>query len=508
MSGHLVRRAGAAGLALGILLGTPSATATAGAGAGAPPDSAALTRFLQRQVRMARIPGAAVVVVRSDGECYAAAFAAGAGAGAGATAPTPDSPMGIGSVTKTFTALAIAQLVDDGRLRFDDPVTAHLPGFTLRNGFARPITLRHLLTHTSGLRQWDGHDRRAQREARFDHIAPARPPGDRFEYSSLNYILLGRVIEAVSGASYADHVRARILEPLGMRASFAGLDAARGAGLAGGHRYLFAWPVPAAEPDPPPALVPAGFLVASARDLGRYLSMLLADGRSGPRRIVSPSSLREIMTPWHGEATGPGMAWGVGPTRIGHAGNTRTFSARLALLPAEGYGIAVLTDVNSGPLFAGSADLMDGIVRILRQEEADPAWPREIAFKLAILLLLVLELVRLARNLARWTARGFPRRLDASPRAWRPLALECGFALLALVAIPRWIGVPLPALLEYFPDLGLALIAGAGLGLSRAVLEALLRSAGPGPRAARRLHAGEGLDGRSAGMDAGAWPRG
>ena len=447
------------------LLHVPSATAAA-------PDPAAVSRLVEGQMRRSRIPGAVVIIVRGEGEAYVAGFGHGGGP------LTPDSPLLIGSVSKTFTALAIAQLVDDGRLSFDDPVERHLPGFALKGpGFPEPITLRHLLTHTSGLRQWDGHDRRAQHEARFDHISPARPPGMRFEYSSLNYIILGQVIEAVSGMSYDDHVRRRIFEPLAMRSSFTNHDSARSAGLVEGHWYLFPWPVPATEPPPPPALVPAGFITSSARDLGHYLSMLLDEGRFRGRRIVSAEALREMMTPWGGNATGPGMAWGIGRTRIGHAGNTRTFSARLALLPDAGYGVALLTNVNSGPLFPGSSDLMDGIVRLLTEGRASPTWPREIIFKLAILGLLVVEVVRVARGLAAWSARGFPRRLRASRRVWGPLALESGFAGLALFAIPRWIGVPLPVLVEYFPDLGVAMIAGVVLGLTRALAQAFLRSA-------------------------------
>lgn len=467
-------------LVLSLLSALPHAPPAAAATAAAMLDTAAVARLVEGQMRRSLIPGAVVVIVRADGEAWAAGFGRGGGP------LTPDSPLLIGSVSKTFTALAIAQLVDDGRLRFDDPVGRHLPGFALKGpGFAEPITLRHLLTHTSGLRQWDGHDRRAQREARFDHIAPARPPGVRFEYSSLNYILLGQVIEAVSGTSYGDYVRQRIFAPLDMRSSFTDLDSARSAGLAEGHAYLFPWPLPAAEPAPPPALVPAGFIAASGRDLGHYLSMLLDGGRFRGRQIVSAGALREMMTPWGGEATGPGMAWGIGRTRIGHAGNTRTFSARLALLPDAGYGVALLTNANSGPLFPGSADLMDGIVRQITEGRASPAWPREVLFKLLILGLLGLEVVRLGRGLAAWSARGFPRRLRATRRAWGPLVVESGFAVLALVAIPRWIGVPLPTLVEYFPDLGLAMITGVVLGLTRALVQALLRSARGGEPAAR-----------------------
>jgi CubicO group peptidase (beta-lactamase class C family) len=197
------------------------------------PDSAAIRELVERQMRRSRLPAVALAVVGPDQHVYAAGFSRNG------TTLTADTPFLLGSVTKTFTALAIAQLVDAGRIRFEDAVAAHLPGFALRaSDSGRTITLRHALTHTSGLSQWSGHDRRAQREGRFDHIRPVRPPDTEFEYSSLNYIILGAVVEAVSGMSYGDYLRIRIFEPLEMRSSFTELSSAQSAGLVQGHRFI------------------------------------------------------------------------------------------------------------------------------------------------------------------------------------------------------------------------------------------------------------------------------
>lgn len=446
-----------AGLLAGLLVAAGGAPAGASEGA---VDAGRLRALVEAQMRRSRLPAVAVSIVGPGGELHSLALSRGG------EAITPDTPFLIGSVTKTLTAFAVAQLADAGRLSFDDPVVKHLPDFSLdADDGGRTITLRQLLTHTSGLRQWSGHDARAQREGRFGHIAPARPPGEAFEYSSLNYIVLGRVIEKVSGLAYGEYLRRHVFEPLGMKRSFTDLAEARGRGLARGHSYFYGLTIGREEAAAPGPLVPAGFVAASARDLGRYLVLLLGEGGHGGRQVVSAAVAREMLRPWNGEPSGPAMAWGVGTTRIGHAGSTPTFSARVALLPKERYGVVVLASVNSGPFAPGTGAVMDGIVRLLRGEEARAARPDEILLKLGLFLLVALGVARTARRLVEWRRRGSPRRLRPSRRVLQPLVLEAVAAVVVLFGIPRFVGVPLPTLLEYFPDLGLAMVMGVATGL-------------------------------------------
>jgi CubicO group peptidase (beta-lactamase class C family) len=440
-----------------------------------PPVAAAVERFIDSERRLSRIPGVGISIVRRDDRVLDAGFGH---ADADGRPVSPETPFVLGSVSKTLTALAVAQLVDAGRIRFDDPVRRSLPDLSLREAAEQRITVRHLLTHTSGLSQWSGHDLEAQRFARFDHIRPVRAPGVAFEYSSLNYIILGQVIEAASGTGYGEYLRRHVFEPLEMRSSFVDIAAARDEGLARGARYLFGFAAWSDEPLHPAPLVPAGFLVASARDLGNFLSMLLGEGTFRGKRVVSAESVKAMLTPWSGGETGPAMAWGVGPSRVGHAGNARGFSARVALLRSQGYGIAILTNVNSGPFFAGSAALMDGTVRVLNGDTRKASRPDELLFKAALLASVLWSLGRLLLAARRWIRRGSPLRLPRERRRLARLGLEILLCATVMIAFPRWIGVPFRVLLEFFPDLGLAMVVGAGSGLSRAVLQAFL--AGPG----------------------------
>jgi hypothetical protein len=168
------------------------------------------------------------------------------------------------------------------------------------------------------------------------------------------------------------------------------------------------------------------------------------------------------------------MAWGIGRSRIGHAGSTPTFSARASLLPQSGHGIIVLANVNSGPFFDGTAAVMDGIVSILGGDRARPSRPDEILLKVGILLLMLAGIGRMLAAFRRWMRRGRPRTLDGSRRVVQPLLVEIVAAIIVLLAIPRWLGVPLRTILEYFPDLGIAMVVGVFTGLCGALLRSLV----------------------------------
>ncbi|NDJ52337.1 MAG: beta-lactamase family protein [Chloroflexi bacterium] len=137
---------------------------------------------------------------------------------------TLDTRFRIASITKTFTATAIMQLRDGGHLGLDDPVSQHLEWFSLHYDSAPKITIRNLLTHTSGLPRdshkpmWTAYEAPSWEDFKeaTQKRQPTRPPYDKFAYSNLGYSLLGGIIEAVSGQSWADYVQQNILDPLGM----------------------------------------------------------------------------------------------------------------------------------------------------------------------------------------------------------------------------------------------------------------------------------------------------
>lgn len=438
----------------------------------------AVDRFVARSRERLGLPGVAVSIATADSVLLAAGYGRGTSTGGPITAHTP---FYIGSVTKTLTAALVAQLAADGRIDLDAPIETYLPDFTMRAPFApRSITIRDLLTHRSGFSQWSGHDGRAQREGTFAHLAPSRAPGVRTEYSSLNFIVLGRVVEAVTGSSFPEHIAASLFQPLGMHDAFAGAsDSARAGAVAHGHQSWFGIQIGRAEPDPPLHLIPAGFVAASAIDLARYGGTLIGRGEFANERLLDSSAVAAMIGPL--DTAGRALAWGRsregGTLMLEHAGNARTMSARVRLLPERGYAIAVAANTNSGPFFPATGDLMNGIQAILDGESAPVVWPRERLFKGALFIGTALTLVQLARRAHRWDDAGRPTHIDGSMRAIAPLALEVTGGAVLLFGVPRFFGVPLGTMHEYFPDLGVALVTSAVAGAAGGLLSAWTRSA-------------------------------
>jgi CubicO group peptidase (beta-lactamase class C family) len=316
-----------------------------------------------------RVPGGALAVVAADGTVHVRGFGVTA---RGGDAVTPDTPFIIGSVTKSMTALAVLQLVEGGQLALDDPVALHLDWFHVQPAaWTQRVTIRRLLEQTSGLPALAGAPATTwMRDASIEETARqvagtqlVHEPGTSWEYANANYVLLGAVIEEVTGRAYADQLEQRVFAPLGMTRTTARLDEARALGLGTGHRYVLG--VPVAHTTFRDGLVPSGLVVSTAHDLGRYLQTLLHGGELDGGRVLSQAGVAMLFTPASDATLGPwakdpaasyGMGWFVGGTPFGptpvvfHPGATPDFGATVALVPSASTGLVVL--VNVGPRVA------------------------------------------------------------------------------------------------------------------------------------------------------------
>jgi D-alanyl-D-alanine carboxypeptidase len=239
-----------------------------------------------------------------------------------------------GSITKTFVAVVVLQLVREGRLRLDDSVEHRLPG-VLPDG--RRVTIRDLLAHTSGLSDYAADElflrqtaseparRWTPRElvGRAVRMGPVGPPGERFAYASTNYVLLGLVVERVTGNTIGEELRRRIFAPLRLR----GTSFVPGMRIAGRHAHGYA---PSAHDGIVGSLASArdrstasaswawaaGAVVSTAPDLSRFFGALLGGRLLAPRTVAS-------MRPAAGARYGLGLAAFATPcgTAIGHTGN-------------------------------------------------------------------------------------------------------------------------------------------------------------------------------------------
>lgn len=259
----------------------------------------------------------------------------------------------IGSITKSFTALVLLQLHDEGKLDFERPIADYLPGLRL-DGATRPITAHDLLTHGAALPDgplFPGNPA-------FRHRATAAP-GTFFHYCNMGYETLGLLIEALDRRSFAESLRARILGPLGMTSTEPVITLDILAKLANSYSVEQGdrpYPRQGAL-GPAPAIVmtaASGCIASTARDMGNYLTMLINRGRFGAARAASEDGFRRFSTRHiAAEEFGPGASYGYGiaidtldgHARLRHTGGMVSFASALEVDLDSGVG--VFASVNS-----------------------------------------------------------------------------------------------------------------------------------------------------------------
>jgi CubicO group peptidase (beta-lactamase class C family) len=342
---------------------------------GAPPD---LDAYVARAMKTFDVPGLALTIVK-DGQVVAAKGYGVRKLGEPATVDA-QTLFGIASNTKVITATALGLLVEEGKLEWDAPVVRYLPWFQMWDPFVtREITIRDLLVHRSGLGLGAGdllwwpastYDRKeVARRLRF--IKPVTSFRSAYAYDNVLYLVAGEVIEAISGQSWEDFVRSRILTPVGMTTSnVRHSDAARGGNSATPHAPIDG-KVRAIQPFDSDNTNPAGGINSNAQDMAKWLTVFLAHGRlSNGSRLFSEATWRQlttIVTPlptndppeelaaqranFRGYALGLGVADYRGQKVLLHTGGLPGYVSRVLTIPESQLGIAVLTNQESGEAF-------------------------------------------------------------------------------------------------------------------------------------------------------------
>lgn len=304
-----------------------------------PIDFAALDGAIESQMAKHGLPGVAVAVVE-DGQIV---YSKGYGKAGNGRPMTAQTQMLIGSQSKSFTALAIAQLVEAGKLDLNAPVQTYIPWFRVADEAAsRRITIDHLLHHTSGLSD-SGYGVVLPLDATLEEsvrsLAGARlttPVGSKHQYFNMGYSVLSYIIEITSGETYAGYIHDHILAPLGMDTTTA--DPIHAPDLARGYTRLFGFAVPMREQISAYG-TGAGFIVSTAEDMARYAIAVMQDGAG----LVSPRMMQRILTPGLGNY---GMGWMIydGGAKIVHGGANQTFRTDVNLYPRNGRAFILLSN--------------------------------------------------------------------------------------------------------------------------------------------------------------------
>jgi CubicO group peptidase (beta-lactamase class C family) len=325
--------------------------------------------FVLDQLAAWEVPGCSVAAVR-DGRVV---LAAGWGQrDLGAELPvTPNTLFAIGSTTKAFTAAAVGALVEDGLLDWQRPLRDYLPELRLSDSaVADRVSIEDLLCHRSGLPRhdlaWLGHPERTRadlvRRLRFLPLSQDLRQG--FQYCNLGYLAAGYAIEALSGTSWEDFLRARLLTPIGMADSNLSVD-----DLNAGPDHATAYErrrgtVVEVRARPITAMAPAGAINSSAADMARWLLAQLGGGQLDGRTVISSDTMARQHMPHMlvpEDRTFPastrhayGLGWMIGRYREHrlheHGGGIDGFLTECMLLPDDGIGVVVMTNTSSSAM--------------------------------------------------------------------------------------------------------------------------------------------------------------
>ncbi|HSJ56519.1 MAG TPA: serine hydrolase domain-containing protein [Anaerolineae bacterium] len=346
---------------LAALLAGPAAAVAADV---APPkadvDLAAADSYVEAQMQKHGLRGVSLAIIEGDEVLYLKGYGS-----AGKGQPmTPQTPMFIGSQSKSFTALAIAQLAEQGLVDVEAPVRDYIPWFAVADEDASvKIKVSHLLHHTSGLSDAGFAAILAEDTSIEDAVralATARltaPVGVKHQYFNIGYDVLAYIVETVSGQSYAEYVQEQIFDPLQMTQSYADPELAAQNGLSQGYTRFFGFPVAVRQPTPTYELA-AGYLISSAEDMARYAIAMSNDGVYAGTRVLSTEWMRQLFRP----VQGYGMGWMVGTDHVYHGGANETFKTFVDLYPRRDLGIVLL--INQGYMvdhFVSAEQLFDGI---------------------------------------------------------------------------------------------------------------------------------------------------
>jgi|HigsolmetaAR202D_1030399.scaffolds.fasta_scaffold02925_5 Beta-lactamase class C and other penicillin binding proteins len=332
-------------------------------------DERSIDQLVEETIREWQVPGAAVAITRGDDIIYLKGF--GVREKGRPERVTPDTRFAIASATKAFTSTAVAMLVDEGKMSWDDKVRKHLPYFHLSDPFAdENVTLRDILSHRTGLSRhdmlWYGSPwSREEVIRRIGKVKLSQPFRSGYLYQNIMYIAAGEAVAAAAGMPWEDFIRKRIFEPLGMTNSDCSVkDVLNSLDHASPHRKLLDRSVRVIPWRNVDNAGPAGSINSSARDLTKWMRFQLNEGTFDGKQLVSAASLHETHLPHTvvrmdqplrmltSEMTQLtyGLGWFINDYRghavVSHSGAIDGFRANITLLPKEKIGIAVLTNLD------------------------------------------------------------------------------------------------------------------------------------------------------------------
>ncbi|WP_256989298.1 serine hydrolase [Bacillus sp. EB106-08-02-XG196] len=353
-------------------------------------------KFVTNYIERNGLPGASIVVVKKGKLVYEKGY----GHDSEGKPITETSLMRIGSTSKSFTAFAVLQLVDEGKLRLDDPVIKYLSEVKIDDPRWKEVTVRQLLSHTSGIPNPiivpPANNLRAGVERLNDWKLQSNP-GEKYYYSNGNYWVLALLVEEVSEIEFSQYLKQKIFSPLGMDDSLTTVNSTDFVqGLPKGYVTAYGTAIPWTELKAMD--MGAGSVISTASDMGKWLSMHTNIGKNeSGQQLLSKELLEESYSPQPGSEK-YGLGWSlsspnVKPERISHSGALSTYQTQQDIVPSSGYAVAVLLN-SFTPTLEHAYEISSGIIQLTEGQEPElkTPMPKVIDLSLGVFTLIYLLL--------------------------------------------------------------------------------------------------------------------
>ncbi|WP_418201385.1 serine hydrolase domain-containing protein [Alkalihalobacterium sp. APHAB7] len=381
-----------------------------------------LDNYIQQTVDKLAIPGMSVAISHQGELVYSKVFGDDL---------NEETRFYIGSTTKTFTALAVMQLVEQGMINLDESVSTYLDDFTVSD----QITVWHLLHHISGMTEFE-YMSNLSPESQFNDLIEdmnsmslTYEPGEYFSYFNPNYSLLGAIVERVSGQSYPEYIKEHIINPLGLEHT-----SVIGEVDTPGHLSFFGFSKKRMEPHLQYDL-PAGFITSTSKDLVRFLE---AVRMKEPVLGVSPEGIDLMMS--SGNFYGMGLMIGeiAGRPAVHHGGSLPGYTSNAIMLLEDEYSMAFLINKNHMlNAFLFYPDLTNGVVSLITEQKPSSSVQYYWVYRLLIVLFavtIIYNIIKISRMITR------PKLITVRQRVTAAL-LNIAIPIAVIVLIPRVTGI-------------------------------------------------------------------
>ncbi|WP_253701245.1 serine hydrolase [Bacillus sp. FJAT-29814] len=356
-----------------IILLTPNLRFSANVQAAQPFKTEDVDQFVTTYIERNGLPGASIVIVK-DGKLV---YEKGYGQDSEGKPITEKSLMKIGSATKSFTAFAVLQLADERKIQLDDPIINYLPEVKLDDSRWQEVTIRQLLSHTSGIPNPTIVPPASTLKAgveRMNNWKLQSNPGEKHFYSNGNYWILALLVEKVSGMEFSQYLKQKVFSPLGMNDSLTTVNSGDVVkGLPKGYVAAYGTAIPWTELEA--MNMGAGSIISTASDMGKWLSMQTNEGKTGTgEQLLSKKLLEESYSPQPGSKK-YGLGWGlsspnVKPARISHSGVVSTYQTQQDIIPSSGYAVAVILN-SFTPTFEHAYEISSGIIQLTEGQDPE-----------------------------------------------------------------------------------------------------------------------------------------